>query len=68
MKHRQKAEKEPSKYISLIIDRMDQAKTNIPHIISNPKVKLQLRKVFLEMYLLLKYVSWKILHCMFQGV
>ena len=38
MKHRQKAEKSPMKYLSLIIDGMDQSKTNIPHIISNPKV------------------------------
>lgn len=38
MKHRRKAEKDPSKYMSLIIDGMDQQKTNIPHIISNPKV------------------------------
>ena len=40
MKHRRKAEKQPSKYISLIIDGMDQDKTNVPHIISNPKVGL----------------------------
>ncbi len=37
-KHRRKAENQPSKYISIIIDGMDQDKTNIPHIISNPKV------------------------------
>ena len=36
-KHRHKSEKSPSKYLSIIIDRMDQDKTNIPHIISNPK-------------------------------
>lgn len=36
-KHRHKAEKYPSKYLSLIIDGMDQEKTNIPHILSNPK-------------------------------
>ena len=37
MKHRRKAEKEQSRYLSVIIDGMDQEKTNIPHIISNPK-------------------------------
>ena len=36
-KHRHKSEKYPSKYLSLIIDGMDQDKTDIPHIISNPK-------------------------------
>lgn len=36
-KHRQKSIKNPGKYMSLIIDGMDQAKTDIPHIISNPK-------------------------------
>lgn len=37
-KHKRKAEKQPARYMSLIIDGMDQEKTNIPHIISNPKV------------------------------
>ena len=36
-KHRQKAEKYPHKYFSLIVDGMDQEKTNIPHITSRPK-------------------------------
>lgn len=36
-KHRHKAEKYPSKYMSIIIDGMDQDKTNIPHLISIPK-------------------------------
>ena len=36
-KHRQKAEKCPNKYLSVIIDGMDQDKTDIPHIISKPK-------------------------------
>ena len=36
-KHRSKSEKYPTKYMSLIIDGMDQSKTDIPHIISNPK-------------------------------
>jgi len=36
-KHRHKAEKYPSKYLSIIIDGMDQDKTNIPHLISTPK-------------------------------
>ena len=36
-KHRHKSEKHPNKYLSIIIDGMDQDKTDIPHIISNPK-------------------------------
>lgn len=36
-KHRHKSETQPAKYLSLIIDGMDQDKTDIPHIISNPK-------------------------------
>ena len=36
-KHRRKSEKYQDKYLSLIIDGMDQDKTDIPHIISNPK-------------------------------
>lgn len=36
-KHRRKAEKYPQSYLSIIIDGMDQDKTDIPHIISNPK-------------------------------
>ena len=36
-KHRHKSEKYPAKYISVIVDGMDQNKTDIPHIISNPK-------------------------------
>ena len=36
-KHRCKAEKEPERYLSLIIDGMDQEKTKILHILSKPK-------------------------------
>ena len=36
-KHRHKAEKNPKNYLSIIIDGMDQEKTDIPHIISKPK-------------------------------
>ena len=36
-KHRNKAQKYPGKYTSVIIDGMDQEKTALPHIISNPK-------------------------------
>lgn len=36
-KHRCKSEKFPSKYMSVIVDGMDQEKTDIPHIITNPK-------------------------------
>ena len=34
---RVKSEKHPEKYLSVIIDGMDQQKTDIPHIITNPK-------------------------------
>ncbi len=30
--------KKSRQYLSIIIDGMDQSKTNIPHIVSNPKV------------------------------
>ncbi len=36
-KHRRKSEKSPGQYLSVIVDGMDQDKTDIPHIISNPK-------------------------------
>lgn len=36
-KHRYKSRKHPEKYLSVIIDGMDQDKTDIPHIITNPK-------------------------------
>ena len=36
-KHRHKAEKHPDKYMSLIVDGMDQDKTDILHITSKPK-------------------------------
>lgn len=36
-KHQQKAGKYSDKYICVIIDGMDQDKTDIPHITSNPK-------------------------------
>lgn len=36
-KHRHKSEKHPDKYLSIIVDGMDQSKTDIPHIITNPK-------------------------------
>ncbi len=32
MHHREKARSEPSKYLSVIIDGMDQNKTNVPHV------------------------------------
>ena len=37
-KHRRKAQKNPEAYMSIIIDGMDQSKTDLPHIVSNPKV------------------------------
>jgi len=37
VKHRYKAEKNPKNYLSIIIDGMDQDKTDISHIISQPK-------------------------------
>lgn len=33
-----KAEQEPQRFLSIIIDGMDQAKTNIPHVINMSKV------------------------------
>ena len=36
--HRDKAKCFPEKYISLILDGMDQSKTNIPHYITDSKV------------------------------
>ena len=36
-KHRNKAQKYQSNYVSIIIDGMDQDKTDVSHIISNPK-------------------------------
>ena len=36
-KHQQKAVKQPKLYFSIITDGMDQAKTSLPHIPSNPK-------------------------------
>ena len=36
-KHRRKSEKYQGKYLSIIVDGMDQDKTDIPHIITNPK-------------------------------
>lgn len=37
-KHQKKAEKRPDKYMSIIIDGMDQAKTHLPHWIQASKV------------------------------
>lgn len=37
-KHRRKAQKYPELYLSMIIDGMDQSKTDLPHIITNPKL------------------------------
>ncbi len=37
-KHQKKAEKDPGKYMSIIIDGMDQAKTYLPHWIQSSKV------------------------------
>lgn len=39
-KHQKKAEKRPDKYLSLIIDGMDQSKTHLPHWIQKSKVRL----------------------------
>ena len=36
--NRLKAEQEPKKYLSVIVDGMDQAKTNLPHITRISKV------------------------------
>ena len=37
-KHRRKSQKHPKQYISMIIDGMDQSKTNLPHVVSNQKI------------------------------
>ena len=37
-KHRRKAQKHPETYFSIIIDGMDQSKTNLPHITTNPEI------------------------------
>jgi len=37
-KHQKKAEKNPEKYLSIIIDGMDQSKTHLPHWIQCSKV------------------------------
>ena len=36
-KHRHKSQKYPQTFLSVIIDGMDQSKTDIPHNITNPK-------------------------------
>lgn len=35
--HREKARSEPQKYVSIIIDGMDQNKTNVPHLLHTTK-------------------------------
>ena len=35
--HREKARSEPHKYVTIIIDGMDQSKTNIPHLLHTTK-------------------------------
>lgn len=39
-KHQKKAEQRPDKYLSLIIDGMDQSKTHLPHWIQKSKVRI----------------------------
>ena len=41
--HCSKARKAPVKYLSIILDRMDQAKTSIPHLITGTKVSTLIR-------------------------
>ena len=36
-KHREKARNDPSKYLTIIIDGMDQAKTNVPQPVQESK-------------------------------
>lgn len=38
-KHQKKAEDRPDKYLSVIIDGMDQSKTHLPHWIQTTKVR-----------------------------
>ena len=42
-KHRSKAKANPDKYMSVIIDGMDQGKHNLPHIATTTKVTLSKR-------------------------
>ena len=35
--HREKARSEPNKYVTIIIDGMDQSKTNVPHLLHTTK-------------------------------
>jgi len=44
-KHQTKAEQHPDKYLSLIIDGMDQSKTHLPHWIQKSKVGNSQRNV-----------------------
>ncbi len=37
--HRDKARRNPERYLSLILDGMDQSKTNIPHFTTETKVR-----------------------------
>ena len=37
-KHRDKARRNPKKYLSLIVDKMDQATTALPHLLDKSKV------------------------------
>ena len=39
-KHQKKAEQGPDKYLSLIIDGMDQSKTHLTHLIQKSKVRI----------------------------
>ena len=48
-RHRSKARAYPEKYLSLILDGMDQAKTNIPHYPSDSKVSVMHNSLFIRL-------------------
>lgn len=51
-KHQKKAEKNPEKYLSIIIDVMDQSKTHLPHWVQCSKVSI------VDIITVLRYVCW----------
>ena len=58
-KHQVKAQKTPEKYLSLIIDGMDQAKTGLPHFLTRSKV------LILEFVYMSKNIKEKIFHILY---
>lgn len=60
-KHIKKSLKRPDKYLSIIIDGMDQAKTAIPHWVQSSKVEynnFKKWKIILLIHILMSCISW----------